>query len=524
MTDLFTEAERLALAPYVSNLDSPIFALRSLPEEVVAVLFAYYSRSPHSLRRNLLRLLEEGDLDLPSPAGAAPETSGRLASGSLTTSDSLASARDKARAFHEKWVVGYGHGSVAEHGCVHLALEDISIIASKLVEDGRLASYTEKSTRYVAFDPSKMHFPPRLTARPELASVYRHAVETLLCAYTGWTEDFVAQVKSLAPRTPKQTERGHETASRATAFDTLRYLLPAATHTNIGLTLNARALEHLITKLLSQPLEEGHLLGARLKAEAQHVVPTLLKYADRNEYRADTPPDIAALARTLLSAPPQTPEQAPASSVTLVSIDPRAEDTLVASVLYEHAGLPMTALLAQVRTLSPAAREQVIDAYLARRGRHDAPGRALERVFCTLEMQMDYGAYRDVQRHRMATQTLQPLSPALGYATPPLVTQFGYGPQYQALMHTAQDAYAQVHAGGLPDEAAYLLPLATRIRTLFTWNLRELAHFIELRSARQGHPAYRRVAQDAYHALALAQPLIARYLRPNLNDYALTRE
>lgn len=518
MMDMFTDAERLALSPYVSNLDSPIFALRHLPEEVVAVLFAYYSRSPHSLRRNLLRLLEEGDLDLSPAAGADREPD---------DTDRLASARDKARAFHEKWVVGYGHSSVAEHGCVHLALEDISIIASKLVEDGRLASYTEKSTRYVAFDPSKMHYPPRVMAQPDLALAYQNTVQALLSAYAGWTENFVCQIKALAPCTPKQTERGHDSASRATAFDTLRYLLPAATHTNIGLTLNARALEHLITKLLSQPLEEGQHLGARLKAEAQHIVPTLLKYADRNEYRADTPPHIAQLAYSLL--PPPAPAhgqegRAESSSVTLISIDPQAEDTLVASILYEHAARPMTALLAQVRLMDMSAKEQVIDAYLARRGRHDAPGRALERIGCTLELQMDYGAYRDVQRHRMATQSLQPLCPDLGYATPPLMVQFGCGAQYQDLMQMAQDTYTQIHAAGLADEAAYILPLATRIRTLFTWNLRELAHFIELRSARQGHPAYRRVAQDAYHALAQAQPLIARYLRPNLNDYALTRE
>ncbi len=518
MTDMFTDAERLALTPYVSNVDSPVFALRSLPEEVVAVLFAYYSRSPHSLRRNLLRLLQEGDLDL-SPIGAS--------SLPLGEADYLASAREKARAFHEKWVVGYGHGSVAEHGCVHLALEDISIIASKLVEDGRLASYTEKSTRYVAFDPTKMHSPPRIMAAPTLASVYQNTIRGLLSAYTDWTEDFVSQIKAIAPRTPKQTERGHEAASRATAFDTLRYLLPAATHTNIGLTLNARALEHLITKLLSQPLVEGQKLGARLKAEAQHIVPTLLKYADRSEYRANTPPQIAALAHALLPVPApaaDTQGEAETSSVKLVSIDPHAEDTLVASILYEHTSLPMTALLAQVRAMDMAAKEQVVDAYLARRGRHDTPGRALERIGCTLEMQMDYGAYRDVQRHRMATQALQPLNPSLGYETPPLVVQFGYGAQFDDLMHAAQDAYARIQAAGLTEEAAYVLPLATRIRTLFTWNLREMTHFIELRSARQGHPAYRRVAQDAYHALAQAQPLIARYLRPNLNDYALTRE
>ena len=188
MPETFTDAERAALAPYVTNLDASVFALRGLPEEVVAVLFAYYSRSPHSLRRNLLRLLAEGDLDLAEADAPAPPDQTHLDA-----------AREKARAFHEKWVVGYGHASVAEHGCVHLALEDVSIIASKLIEDARLASYTEKSTRYVAFDPSKIYYPPGIMTRPTLADAYSRAIRALLNAYVDWTDDFVAQIKRIAP-------------------------------------------------------------------------------------------------------------------------------------------------------------------------------------------------------------------------------------------------------------------------------------------------------------------------------------
>ncbi len=539
---------------FFTNPDRSVYALQNLPEEVVAYLFARYSRSRLSLRDDLRNMIEAEDLGA-LIGTSTPDTPGR----------DIGPLQERARAFAEKYVLGYGHNSVAEHGVVHLALEDVSIVASKLVEDARLASYTEKSTRYVAFDAGKMHTPEALTKHPALLTEYRETIGALLEAYTGWTEDFVAQIKTRTPKTDKQTERGYDAASRATAFDLLRALLPAATHTNIGLTLNARALEHLITKLLSQPLAEGRLLGERIKEEAQHVVPTLLKYADPNAYRAETADAIDALAHEVLgggtgtgsagllanegsrsatqektvgmmpgpllsvgdtfplASRPALPVPVP-SSVSLVFADPDADTRLVAAILYGPSGLPMETLLKRVRAMSADTQARVVDEYLSRRGRHDAPGRALERIFCTVEMTMDYGAYRDVQRHRMATQTMQPLSPTLGFARAAEWEAFGYADRFDALMARAAHTFTQMQEAGLTHEAAYALPLATRVRALFTWNLREVTHFVELRSARQGHPSYRKVAQDVYYAVAAEYPLIARYLRPNLNTYALTRD
>ena len=515
MTETFSPDERAALAPYVTNMDDGVFALRGLPEEVVAVLFAYYSRSKDSLRRNLLKLLQEGDLDLTGAGGAAPALD-------EADNDALAAARQRARVFHEKWVVGYGHSSVAEHGCVHLAIEDVSIIASKLIEDGRLASYTEKSTRYVAFDIEKMYTPPALLEHPELAAEYHDTLAALLDAYSGWTEDIIARIKSRVPKTEKQTERGYDSACRASTFDILRYLLPAATYTNIGLTLNARSLETLITKLLSQPLHEGRAVGERLKSEARHIVPTLLKYADHSAYRAETDHAISSIAVELGldSLEPTTT----ASGVTLTAADPDADDRLVAAILFGAVEAPMSELLPRVRSLDQETKERIVEEYLKGRGKHDAPGRALERIGCTVEITMDYGAYRDVQRHRMATQTTQALTPALGYETPPEIMRFGYAERYDALMGRAAATYAQLVAAGFADEAQYILPLGTRVRALFTWNLREVTHFVELRSARQGHPSYRKIAQQVYAAVAEAYPLAARYMRPNMNEYALTRD
>src|SRR4051812_47124351 len=220
------EASRARIEPYVSSLTADVFALSGLPEEVIAVLFAYYSRSRDDLRTNLAKLLADQELDV--SAGGAPRATMKLAS-------------EKARAFHEKWVVGYGHASVAEHAVVHLAVENVSIVASKIIEDMRLASFTEKSTRYVVFDQKSYVEPPGLS--PDAAASYRAIVEGLFGAYLDLMPKVTDALRARSPRAEGMSEAAYAAAIRAQACDLLRGLLPAGTRTNIGLTANARAME-----------------------------------------------------------------------------------------------------------------------------------------------------------------------------------------------------------------------------------------------------------------------------------------
>jgi thymidylate synthase ThyX len=506
MSDAFTRKEMAILAPYVTNVEQPIYALKNLPEEVVAVLFAYYSRSRDSLRRNLLKLIQERDIDVEA----------HLASSSLGEAE-LTEAKEKARQFHEKWVVGYGHASVAEHAVVHLALEDVSIVATKIIEDSRLASFTEKSTRYVLFDDHKFYHVPRLMQSP-LAALYEDAVRLLLHSYVTSIPQVVEGIKARVPRRTGQSERTYETACRAKAYDLLRYLLPASTMTNLGLTINARALEHLLTKLLSHPLEEARDLATAMKREAVKVVPTLLKYADHNPYFAETDQALRHLGRELFAEeePPGTP------SVSLVRSPEDAEEQLAAAIVFGYTQLSWAQVAERVGKLPASQRQRIIDEYLQRREPHDQPLRALEHLYYTFDIVLDYGAFRDIQRHRMATQTRQDLSTRYGYSVPEEIVAFGLGDVFQACMTRAADAHTRI-AEQFPLEAQYVLPLAYRIRVLFTWNLRELCHFIQLRSARQGHASYRRIAQEVYREVERVHPTLARYIRVDLADYQLGR-
>jgi thymidylate synthase ThyX len=295
-------------------------------------------------------------------------------------------------------------------------------------------------------------------------------------------------------------------------------VLPAATLTNIGVTINGRVLEHMISKLLSYPLEEPREIGVLVKAEAEKIIPTLLKYADRNAYMAETHQAMEALASQQFagSIPEETPD------VSLVRYPEDAEDQLVAAILYGYCAHPFRQVEERVQKLSREEKARVIDEYLTRRGKHDQPLRALEHLTYTFDILVDFGAFRDIQRHRMCTQIPQELGASHGYSTPPEIAHYGLLPTYEECMARAREAY-DIIARDFPREAQYVLPLAFRKRVLFTWNLREIHHFVQLRSAQQGHISYRHIAQQVFKEVKRVHPLLAKYIRVDLEDYALAR-
>jgi thymidylate synthase ThyX len=502
------DASRARIAPYVSSPTDDVFALSGLPEEVIAVLFAYYSRSKDDLRTNLARLLADQELGVVGAEGSRP---------------ALALATEKARAFHEKWVVGYGHASVAEHAVVHLAVENVSIVASKVVEDMRLGAFTEKSTRYVVFDQRSYVEPPGLPAAA--LAVYRPAVERLFATYLDLMPKVMDALRARVPRPEGGSEAAHATAVKAQACDLLRGLLPAGTRTNLGLTANARALEGLISKMLSHPLGEVVALGEAMHRAALHVTPTLVKYAARNEHRAGlhksvgdvlarvyTPPAGGASATMVLTQP-----------VRLVRHDKDALERVALALAYDGSNPQAHAsgLIDGLRHATAHQLQDLVVAAFAGRGPHDPAPRGLEASSMTFELMLDFGAYRDLQRHRMLSPATQRLTCHLGFETPAELQNLGFADRYQEALLSTYEAWLSLEAH--PLEAQYAVPLAYRVRTLWTLNLRELLHVVELRSSRQGHASYRRIAQGLYRTACSVHPWLKDLIRVDLDDYALAR-
>jgi thymidylate synthase ThyX len=496
------------IAPFVSSLEAPVFALAGLPEEVIAVLFAYYSRSKDDLRTNLARLLSDEALDVVAD-GTAPGAG-----------KAFHLATEKARTFHEKWVVGYGHASVAEHAVVHLAIEGVSIVASKAIEDMRLASYTEKSTRYVLFDEGSFHELPELPAA--LAARYHDAARNLFRTYLALVPKVEAEVRRRVPQGEKQAPRAYDAAVRAKTFDLLRGLLPAGTKTNLGLTLNARALENGLSKMLSSPLDEVRAVAGAMHREAATVAPTLLKYVAPNEFRSRGRATFPNAVLEKLAAPGAL--SVPASDARLLRHDSDALQRIAFALASEgNEGREAGAeLLARIGRADEATLAALVRSALDGRGRFDGAPRAFEASSLLFDLVLDYGAYRDMQRHRMLSPYTARLGCELGAEVPAELAEMGVAGEFEAALAQAESAWRAL-AATHPWEAQYVVPLAYRVRTTWQMNVRELFHVVELRSAKQGHISYRRLAQALHREALAALPWLAGLVRVDDEAYSLPR-
>ncbi|MGH9225121.1 MAG: FAD-dependent thymidylate synthase [Acidimicrobiales bacterium] len=487
----WTDAEADVLRRYVTNLEGPVFALVNLPEVVKGALFARYSRTHKSVRRLFLDEFV-GELDT---AGDA----------SVDATVGLKRAED----LYQRVFFEYGDDSVAQLGGVHLACEQASNLLTKVLEWGRLMSYLEQSTRYLSYDSRlggryRYHRPAEILSSP-LGTRYVADLDALFETYAGVLPVMLDWFRAQHPKQPADTDLVYRQAIRAKAFDSLRGLLPAAALSNVGIYGSGQAYEHLILRMRAHPLPEARAYADLMLTELRKVIPSFLTRVDRPDrggewtaYLAATTSATEDLARRLLGG--LEPEPRPA--VTLVDWDPEAEDKLLAAILYPHSHLPEDQLLARARALSASEREALVSAWVGeRRNRRHKPGRAMERVGYRFDILSDYGAFRDLQRHRLLTIQWQALSPHHGWELPPEVADAGVADRFEEAMGRSADLYGAL-AERFPSQAAYAVALAFRIRYSIDLNARSALHLLELRTQPAGHPGYRRVCQEMHRLIA----------------------
>ena len=413
----------------------------------------------------------------------------------------------KAADFHERWVLGYGHASVAEHAVLHLAVEDISRLACDTVEDNRLASYTEKSSRYQVLPRYAYHVPDELPTHSKARRIYVQTCDYLLETY----HDFVDRTRTYLPeemsRHDDESDASYALRLRRVVTDNCRFLLPAATLTNVGVTANARTMEHLIQKLLSSDLLEERRLGTEFRLRSRQITPTLVKYADRNPYLERVRERQLNGAVQLKGEPEDSPPE-----VTLEHYDAEAEAKLVTALMFRSARLPYQQVWQRVQEMRPSRRKQVIADTLEKMGPHDAPPREFEVVDFTFGLTMDYGAYREFKRHRMQTYIPQPLTVDNGYVVPPLIQRAGLEARFGEAMDRAGEGFHQL-ARRHRTVAQYLVTHAHKRRVLSKMNLRECYHLFEMRTQAQAHFSIREPIEQAMRLAVEAQPELFRQMR-----------
>jgi thymidylate synthase ThyX len=493
----FTDDERARLSPYFTNLDRHIFALTNLPETVKGALFARYSRSAKSLRRLFLDEFA-GKVTGDESRGQRSQRDGDAGVGTERAEKLF------ARVFNE-----YGDDSVAQLGGAHIACEYVSNVLTKVLEWGRLMAYLEQSTRYVPYTDKlygrwRYHVPTEIGSGA-LRDKYVRTMDSAFETYAKWIPAMQQYFEARYPKSPADSDAVHRAAIRAKALDTLRGMLPAATQSNLGIYGTGQAFEALLLRMRASPLTEVQQCAADMLTELRKVIPAFLVRVDQperggrwSEYLAGSRQAIAAAANTLIDVTPE-----PRDEVTLTDFDPDGESKIVAAALYAVSELPDDQLMAIARRMSTDDRVAVLRAYVGRRSnRRHRPGRAFERTAYRFDVLTDYGAFRDLQRHRLLTLEWQQLTTRHGYTEPDAIRDAGGGDDWERVMGASADLHEAIESAGLGDVAPYGVAMAYRVRFYMEMNAREAMHLIELRSAPQGHPAYRRVCQRMHTLIA----------------------
>jgi len=489
----FSADEADILRRYFTNLDQPVFALVNLPEVVKGALFARYSRTTLSLRRLFLKEFV-GELDIEGDRSI----------------DATVGLR-RAEELYDRVFFEYGDDSVAQLGGVHLACEQASNILTKVLEWGRLMAYLEQSTRYIAYD-QRLGGRYRYYRDPEmLTSIhgtrYVADMDRMFEAYSALVPQMMEFFRQIEPKSPADSDFAYRMALKARVFDSIRGMLPAASLSNVGIYGTGQAYEALLLRMRAHPLPESRAYADLMLAELRKVVPSFLKRVDLADrgvrttaYLSDSRQSMLEIAERIFADEAGGPVHD--DSVELIDFDPDGEIKVVAAMLYPYSSLAESVVEQRVRQMTVDERLEVIRAYAGKRAnRRHRPGRALERTDYRFDVLGDYGAFRDLQRHRILTIEWQPLSTRHGYVRPAVIDAAGVADVFDGVMARSASLYEALLAD-YPDQASYAVSLAYRVRYAMQFNARQAMHMLELRTTPQGHEAYRKVCQRMHTQIA----------------------
>jgi len=524
----FSEEELRILKEHFSNADKPVFAITTPRQVDRGALMSRYSRTDKSMRRIFL--------------------------------DEFATNKNRGAEFYEKVLTQYGDDSVAELGEAQIAIENLSNIAVKKIEDRRIGlSFLEKSSRYVDWS-KKIKGEYKFYRGSEImesnfADAYIASCNLDFDVYSDNMEQMIRYISEKRPiesyafrnqngaetlyskLTDSEDIRSAESVYRRTikaaALDALRGLLPASTLTNIGITGNGRAFEYLLVILYSSPLREEQMLAESIKAELDVIIESFVRRADSKhgkayqEYQKNAVNVTKKMAERLLMVDKESiaREHAPSTPLCEHESEDAAIAKIVSAAMYEHGlGSSYEQILSATSKMTLDEKTAVITGMAElRSNRRHRPPRAFEMTYYTFDLLNNFGMFRDMHRHRILTMQRQLLTADHGYAVPPEVKGAGLEKEFAECMRNTKDVFDAMRER-CPHQAQYVVNFAYNYRYMVRLNLREATHLIELRTGIQGHPDYRRVAQDMYNAIRKVHPRLSKIIKfADMSGYDLAR-
>lgn len=523
MLSEFSESEEKILLDHFSNTDRPVFAITTSRQVDRGALMSRYSRTDKSMRRVFL--------------------------------DEFLQNESRGEEFYNKVLLEYGDDSVAELGEAQIAIEGLSNIAVKKIEDRRLGlSYLEKSSRYVTWD-KKVNGEYKFFREPQIMNS-RHAdryLESCNMDFEVYSRNIQPMINYIQEREPidnqkfrnssgddvmfsrlkeeqdiKSATRIYNATIKAKALDVLRGILPASTLTNVGVTGNGRAFEYLLTILYSSSLSEERELAQSIHRELDTTIMSFVKRSNdkHGKLLQDYHSKMREASRTFGKRYLREKKHGDYLAA-LVESEPerKAQDKVISALLYEQsAGMSYSDISSQVRKMSPASKKKIIRAFSdLRMNRRQRPPRGFEMTEYTFDLLTNFGMFRDFHRHRVLTLERQLLTANHGFSTPDEIMALGIKKQFEDCMYKSREVF-DLMKRDMPEQAQYVVNFAYKYHYFMRLNLREATHLIELRTVPQGHSDYRRAAQEMFRSIKKNHPSLSRIIKfVDLKSYGLER-
>ena len=382
-----------------------------------------------------------------------------------------------ARKLNRTIVFDMGHHSIAEHAVFNFDIIGISRLAAESLEHHRLNAYTEKSQRYVTLDddylvPEELRgteFEEEFCEMVRTQNRYYHVLKRRL------SEHLKARHSGPADRPARFEDRAKEDA---------RYVTSLATRTQLGMTVNARSLELMVRRFAASPLAELRELGAELYRQAVVVAPSLLLFTGVTDYDTATYPRLREFATGFMApAFPRRPKNFivySAADVSLVDYTPNADNKLLATLMHSTSSVSYAECLNRIERHTLARKKEIFKLACRDLQAYDAVLREFEHLYVTYELVISATCYAQLKRHRIATMTVQPYNPNVGWTIPESVAEIKEHRNFKDLLAQTEEVYGHI-AEQHPVAAQYVLTNSYQRRVLMTLDARELYHIARLR-------------------------------------------
>lgn len=508
---IYSESEEKVLLHFFTNIDKDVYcATDNMPTSLWAFLLGGYSRSDLSMRDRFLKIFS----DIAMESKDSQDYTHIIESivGSIKTGNQyLPVILEKSENFMRKWAVEYSHSSLKDSAYDRIAIENVSIRATKILEDSQQAAFQEKSTRYMDFSKDNFYIPESEFIFDEHQDLLTKSMELYRIVLNRATEHFMTKISSGDFKSKAAWIR----TCKAKAFDEARYLLPTSTKTSLGVTMATRETERWLSKLLAAPEKEIRDLAVQIQEECVKINPGLLKHVVPNEYLNQNNSKIANMIYNLTKN--VETEKKENIGIELQVLTDGIEAEVLAHALFSMGIVSRE----KMKTIDVDKIIQALDEseFFSNRGPHDEIPKWASCGEMAYTFGIDIGAYRDIQRHRVGLQTVSDWNVDFGYTVPDLLNEDGMSDLRD--MYIAHCENIKKIVGDLYKNdrfnAAYFLILGYNVFVTYTMNFRQAAYFIELRSGPSGHYSYRRLAQDMFKLLEKEMPRLSKFIRVDMS-------